>query len=104
MVGLFRGRLAPLKTLTLVMFVMMTGISNQQSYSFMGLVDGALMMMLGLGVVAVVQTLLSPFRPEQSPAEQCSPFLSRLRTGCRRILLGWPRRTRPRAMAPQTVL
>jgi hypothetical protein len=65
-VGLFGGRLAPLKTLTLAMFVMLTGISNQQSYSFMGLVDGALMMMLALCVVAVVQTLLSPSRPEQS--------------------------------------
>jgi uncharacterized membrane protein YccC len=65
-VGLFGGRLAPLKTLTLVMFVMLTGISNQQSYSFMGLVDGALMMILALCVVAVVQTLLNPSRPEQS--------------------------------------
>ena len=103
-VGLFRGRLAPLKTLTLVMFVMMTGISNQQSYSFMGLVDGALMMLLALCIVAVVQTLLSPLRPEQSLLTSVRRFFR----GCARVVGGFSlagtRSTRPRAMAPQTVL
>ncbi len=81
-VGLFRGRLAPLKTLTLVMFVMMTGISNHQSYSFVGLVNGALMMVLGLGAVAVVQTLLSPIRPEQSLLTSVRRFFR----GCERLI------------------
>jgi hypothetical protein len=80
-VGLFRGRLAPFKTMTLVMFVMMTGISNQQSYSFTGLVDGALMMLLALASVAVVQTLLCPFRAEQVLLQSARRFFR----GCARV-------------------
>ena len=83
--GLVGGRLAPLKTLALVMFVMMTGISNQRSYSFIGLVDGALMMTLALVVVAVVQTLLCPSRPEQSLLHSVRHFFF----GCAKIVGGY---------------
>lgn len=62
---IFTGRLSALRTLILVVFVMMTGISNQQSYSFVGLVDGALMMSLSLIIVAIVQALFNPLRPEE---------------------------------------
>ncbi len=39
--ALLVGRRSPLKVLILALFVMMTGISNQQVYSFTALVDGA---------------------------------------------------------------
>ena len=61
----FTGRLSVLGTLILVLFVQMTGISNQQNYSFVGVVDGALLMSLSLAVVAIVQGLFQPLRPEQ---------------------------------------
>lgn len=53
-----------LKVPALAMFVMMTGISNDQVYSFLGLVNGALMMILAMAFVAIVQMLMTPARPE----------------------------------------
>jgi len=47
------------------MFVMMTGISNQQTYSFIGLVNGAMMMILGLSILSVVYMLWTPSSPER---------------------------------------
>jgi hypothetical protein len=79
--GLLHGRLAPLKALALPLFVMMTGISNQQSYSFIGLVDGALMMILGIGIAAVMQSLLSPSQPAQTLLSSVRLFLR----GCARV-------------------
>ena len=54
-----------LKTLVLVLFVMMTGISNDQTYSFTGLVDGAMMIVLAVGIIAIVQTFVCPLKPER---------------------------------------
>jgi uncharacterized membrane protein YccC len=81
-VSMFSGRLVALKATTMPMFVMMTGISNQQNYSFMGLVDGALMIMLALVIIAVVQTLLSPIRPEQTLLSSVRRFFR----GCARVV------------------
>lgn len=61
---LLNGRLAMLRTLVLVMFVMLTGISNDQTYSFNGLVDGGIMFLLALGIIAIVQCF-APRRPER---------------------------------------
>ena len=44
----------------MLLFVMLTGISNQQSYSLQGMLNPALMMLLALANIAVVQTLSQP--------------------------------------------
>lgn len=58
------GRLTPLRSVTLPAFVMMCGISNSQTYSFVGIVSGAQMILLGLLIVSIVQVLVSPMKPE----------------------------------------
>jgi uncharacterized membrane protein YccC len=83
--SLLVGRRAVLKTMILAMFVMMTGISNQQSYSFIGLVNAALMMLLALGIISVVQILLSPYRPEQVFLHHVRRFFR----GCARVTSGF---------------
>lgn len=80
-VSLLGGRSPALKAATLPLFVMMTDINNDQVYSFTGLMDGALMIVLGLGIVAVVQMLLSPLRPEQILLSSTCRFFR----GCARI-------------------
>ena len=70
----------------------------------MGLVDGAMMILLAVAIIAVVQTVLSPLGPEQSPAEQPSPVLSRLRRVMSQFALVGSRRTNQRATTPQTSL
>jgi uncharacterized membrane protein YccC len=50
------------KLLLLVLFVMLTGISNDQTYSFLGLANGATLFALSLTIIAVVQTLSASFR------------------------------------------
>ncbi len=79
------GRLAGLRTIALVMFVMMSGISNDQSYSFNALVDGALMMMLALCVVAIVQSIVSPLKPERTILKSVRRFFR----GCERVTGGY---------------
>jgi uncharacterized membrane protein YccC len=80
--SLLVGRLSPLRSPILVMFVMMTGISNQQKYSFMGLVDGAMMILLAVTIIAVVQTVLSPLGPEQVLKRNLRRFFH----GCARVM------------------
>ena len=79
------GRLAALKTLVLAFFAMMTGISNEQKYSFTGLVDGALMILLAVGVIAIVQTLVSPLKPERALLKSVRRFF----LGCARVTHGY---------------
>ncbi len=79
------GRLAAVGTLTLSAFVMMTGISNDQSYSFAGIVSGAMMLLLGLVIVGIVQSLVSPVRPEQAMLKDVRRFFR----GCARVLAGY---------------
>lgn len=80
--ALLVGRLALLRTFVLIFFVMMTGISNNQVYSFPGLVNGAFMSLLALGVIAIVQTLFNPLRPEQ----RLLKTVHQLCLGCARVL------------------
>ncbi len=58
--GFIGGRSPAVKTFALLMFFAMTGISNQQSYSFNGMVDGGMMMLIAgiitTGVYGVFQT------------------------------------------------
>jgi len=79
------GRLAALRSFVLILFVMMTGISNEQSYSFTGLVDGALMLLLALGIIAIVQTLFNPLRPEQILLKTVRQFC----VGCAHVISGF---------------
>ena len=62
-------------------FVMMSGISNNQSYSFMGIVSGALMILLGLVIVGIVQTLMGSMKSEQTMLNSVRWFFS----GCARV-------------------
>lgn len=52
-------RLAPI-----LLFIMVSGISNAQTFSFNGFVDGALMIVMGGAFVAVAYTFFSTMRPE----------------------------------------
>lgn len=83
--SIFTGRLSALRTIILVIFVMMTGISNQQSYSFEGLVNGALMMLIPLGIIAIVQALFNPLRPEQILLRTVCQFCH----GCAQVISGF---------------
>ena len=76
------GPIPIMKSIVLVLFVMMTGISNdRQAYSFLGLVYGAMMLFLVLGGVPVLQMLVSPSRPEQVLMRSLRRFFH----GCARI-------------------
>ncbi len=83
--ALFVGRLSVLKTLILSLFVSMTGISNDQNYSFTGLVDGALMILLAIGIIAIVQTFVSPLKPEQVLLKNVRRFFR----GCAQVTHGY---------------
>ncbi|EFK06043.1 conserved hypothetical protein [delta proteobacterium NaphS2] len=54
-----------LKLVPILLFVMMTGISNTQAYSFFGLAVPSLMLGLVLIIIAVVHMLWTPSRPER---------------------------------------
>jgi uncharacterized membrane protein YccC len=83
--GYLGGRSPMLKTGPIIMFVMMTGISNQQTYSFIGLVNGAMMMILGLSVLSVVYMLWTPTRPERLLLSSLKRFFQ----GCGHIASGF---------------
>jgi hypothetical protein len=79
------GRSPMLKMGPIIMFVMMTGISNQQTYSFTGLVNGAMMMILGLSILSVVYMLWTPSRPERILLSSLKRFFH----GCGHITSGF---------------
>lgn len=81
------GRFTILQTLTLVIFVMMSGISNNQSYSFTGIVSGAQMLLLALVIVGIVQTLIGSMKSEQTILNNVRWFFS----GCARVTGGYLR-------------
>ncbi|MEK6250255.1 MAG: FUSC family protein, partial [Planctomycetales bacterium] len=58
--SLIGSRLPTLKTVPLLVFVMMTGISNQQTYSFIGLVNGAMMFVMAQSIIIMVSMLCIP--------------------------------------------
>lgn len=63
--GYLGTRSPVLKLGPLVMFVMMVDINNDQVYSFIKLLTGGLVMLLGVGIVVLVHRLLAPMHPEQ---------------------------------------
>jgi uncharacterized membrane protein YccC len=89
--GLLGMRSPGLKTMMLLMFTMLTGISNDQVYSFMGLISGAFMFALSILIIGVVQTLLTAGRPEKELLQGVRRFFG----GCARIV-GTFGSTRPR--------
>ncbi len=48
-----------------IMFASVAGISNQQSYSFQGPVDAALMLVIAASLVAITYPCFAPLRPER---------------------------------------
>lgn len=62
--GELGGFSPPLKVLLLILFAVMAGISNQQSFSFQGPVDGALLFLLAGMIITVVYYLFEPFIPK----------------------------------------
>jgi hypothetical protein len=79
--GFLAGRSPVFKMGPILMFVVMTGISNQQKYSFTGLVDGLLMILLAGVILAVVYVIFTPLRPEQSLLQGLRRFFR----GCARF-------------------
>lgn len=63
--GYLGGRSPALKLIPIMMFVNMTGISNHQTYSFMGLVTTGMVLILVVTIIAAIYMLLSPSRPER---------------------------------------
>jgi len=79
----YLGGISPvLKLGPLAMFVMMIDINNDQVYSFILLVTAGLVMLLGVSIVVLVHSLLSPMRPEKIMLRSVRRFLS----GCARIV------------------
>lgn len=64
--GYLGGSKPILKSAPLIMFVNMSGISNEQNYSFQGPVDGSLMMVMGVSFVALAYQFFTPLRPERT--------------------------------------
>ena len=62
--GFLGGRSPAVKTTALLMFFSMTGISNQQQYSFNSMVDGGMMMLLAGIITTGVYGL---FKPSSAP-------------------------------------
>ena len=54
-----------MKSGPIIMFAVMTGISNQQRYSFQGLVDGALMILLAGAILTIIYVVVTPIRPQR---------------------------------------
>lgn len=55
----------PLKSGPMIMFVNMAGISNEQSFSFQGPVDGGMMTILAGLIVAITYMFFRPLKPER---------------------------------------
>lgn len=64
--GFVGGRSPAVKTFALLMFFAMTGISNEQSYSFNSMVDGGMMMLLAGIITTGVSGLFS--KPDETAA------------------------------------
>ena len=66
-------------------FVIGTGISNQQRYSFQGLVDASLMLLLAGTILVAVYYLFRPVQPEQNLLR----ILRRFFHGCAQVTGGF---------------
>jgi uncharacterized membrane protein YccC len=89
----FLGHLSPvLKIGPLMMFVQMANVTNDQTYSFVLLVTGGLVMLLGVSIVVVVHRLLSPMYPEKILLRALRRFFQ----GCARITVAYAPLATPR--------
>ncbi len=77
------------KTATLLLFVMSTSISNDQSYSFIGFVNMEFMMMIAGFIVSVIMMLMGRNRPEKRLLSGIRAFFH----GCAGISGGFARVT-----------
>ncbi len=83
-----------IKLVVLMCFVYVMDISNHQVHSFMKFLVMAQAMSLTLGIIAIVQMLVTPPRPEQTLLRSLRRFFH----GCSRILDGYaPHRSGARA-------
>ncbi len=80
--GYLGGRSPALKSGPIIQFVMSSGINNQQSYSFQGLVTGALLVILAGMTMIIVYYCFRPLRPEQALLINLRRFFK----GCARII------------------
>jgi hypothetical protein len=82
----FLGYRSPvLKLGPLMMFVNMANVTNDQFYSFILLVTGGLVMLLGVSIVVVVHRLVSPMHPEKVLLRTLQRFFQ----GCARIAIAY---------------
>jgi hypothetical protein len=85
LLGLLRGRLAALRTLGLVAFALITNITSRQSYSFLGVLYPAIMMILGTSIVMAVYWFISPMQPDKVVPRTMRRFFR----GCTRVMRGF---------------
>ena len=93
--GYLGGRSPVLKLGPLMMFVMMANITNEQSYSFIKLATGGLVMLMGVSIVVLVHSLLSPMHAEQVLLRSLRRFFK----GCASITATYTPHTRRRQPA-----
>jgi uncharacterized membrane protein YccC len=79
--GYLGGRAPVLKLVPILLFVNMTGISNNQTYSFMGFVTAGMVLILVMSIIAAVYMLWTPIRPERVLLSSVRSFFK----GCYRI-------------------
>jgi len=83
--GFLGFRSPALKLGPLMMFVNMANVTNDQVYSFILLVTGGLVMLIGVSIVVVVHRLLSPMHAEQILLRTLRRFFQ----GCARIAFAY---------------
>jgi hypothetical protein len=74
-----------LRMIPVLLFINMTGISNTQVYSFMGLVTGGMVITLTLVIIWVVDMLWTTSRPERVFLQSLQRFFR----GCARMTAGF---------------
>ncbi len=83
--GFLGNRSPALKLGPLMMFVNMANVTNDQTYSFILLVTGGLVMLLGISIVVLVHRLLSPMHAEKVLLRTLQRFFR----GCARISMAY---------------
>jgi hypothetical protein len=83
--GFLGFRSPALKLGPLMMFVNMANVTNDQVYSFILLVTGGLVMLIGVSIVVLVHRLLSPMHAEKVLLRTLQRFFQ----GCARIAIGY---------------
>jgi len=83
--GFLGSRSPVLKLGPLMMFVNMANVTNDQIYSFILLVTGGLVMLIGVSIVVLVHRLLSPMHAEKIMLRTLRRFFQ----GCARIAFAY---------------